>query len=325
MTNEGRTRTVWMLVSWLSVILLIIIGFKLYPMNKKWQKIQDRSSQVKFGTDEDLESVITFLETRLKDRGKFQFQLDNTPMRITNVLFLTDGSGRRLRRDRSAVRVSMVYQRENHFQAQISYRGKTVTAKSGDHLMELGEILMIDQSRVIIKNEGKIMAYPAPGSDLEKPIELQNYVLPKTPEKKIGVPKTASLKELKTSKGQLVEILPEINIDNSETDLKPGLKKAPALIKLSNKSSKNSRIETPAFERDPNWKKTIQLSLGTIQFELSGKPAGNTFEALKEKAITNGLKDEIFNKQFEEIGFFEFQKYLENNQETIFALIEKNN
>ena len=41
MTNEGRARTVWMLISWLSLILLVIIGFKLYPLNKKWAKIQD--------------------------------------------------------------------------------------------------------------------------------------------------------------------------------------------------------------------------------------------------------------------------------------------
>ncbi|MBT3589626.1 MAG: hypothetical protein HOK52_05905 [Candidatus Marinimicrobia bacterium] len=313
MTNEGRARTVWMLISWLSLILLVIIGFKLYPLNKKWAKIQDRSSQVEFGTDEDLEDVITFLETRLKDRGKFQFQLDNTPLRITNVLFLTDGSGRRLRRDRSAVRVSMIYQRENYFQAQLSYRGKTVTAKSGDFLVELGKVLMIDQSRVIIENEGKIMAYPAPGSDLEKPTELIDFVLPESSKKKIELPKkpiTALVQPAKEEK-----VVPKSSaIKENE----------PIIVTETVNQPENNSIESSTWVNDPEWKKTIQLSLGTIQSELSGKPAEKTFEALKIKAQEKGISDEIFNKQFDEIGFYQFQAYLEKNQETVLSLIEKN-
>ncbi len=322
MTNEGRTRTVWMLVSWLSVILLVIIGFKLYPMNKKWSKIQDRSSQVEFGTDEDLEDVIAFLETRLKDRGKFQFQLDNTPLRITNVLFLTDGAGRRLRRDRSAVRVSMVYQRENHFQAQLSYRGKTVTAKSGDYFIELGKILLIDQSRVIVENEGKIMAYPAPGSELEKPTELIDFVLPEKPKKKLEPPKIVE-KVVPTK-----SVIAHVEITQEEKGLpKPFVMEddEPAMDETPSDELDNLITESKVPTNDPEWKKSIQLSLGTIQFELSGKPAGNTFEALKAIAQENGHSHEIFNKQFDEIGFFQFQDYLEKNQETVLSLIEKNN
>ena len=43
-------------------------------------------------------------------------------MLLTNVLALADGSGRRVKRNRNAIRVALVYQRDDHFQAQINYR-----------------------------------------------------------------------------------------------------------------------------------------------------------------------------------------------------------
>ena len=178
MTSSGRTRTVWMLVAWMSVLSLVVIAFKLYPMNEKWGRVQSRSSQVEFGTDEDLESVIGFLETRLEERGEYIFSIENTPMRITNVLFLTDGSGRRLRRDKNAIRVSMIYQSENRFYTQLSYRGKSFTASPGDTFDELGHVIWIDQPQVIVKNEGKPMSYPAPGSEETTPKELKDFVVP---------------------------------------------------------------------------------------------------------------------------------------------------
>ena len=42
----------------------------------------------------------------------FQFRIENTPMLLTNVLGLADGSGRRVKRNRNAIRVAFVYQRD---------------------------------------------------------------------------------------------------------------------------------------------------------------------------------------------------------------------
>ena len=72
----------------------------IYPMNKKYSKINDRSKNIKFGTDEELENVIGFLENRLEDRNLYRFTIDKEPMMLTNVLSLADGSGRRARRNR---------------------------------------------------------------------------------------------------------------------------------------------------------------------------------------------------------------------------------
>ncbi len=324
MTNEGRTRTVWMLVAWMSALSLFIIAFKLYPMNTKWKKVHERSSQVEFGTDKDLEDVISFLETRLEDRGRYTFDLDNTPMRITNVLFLTDGSGRRLRRDRSAVRVSMVYQRENHFQAQLSYRGKTVTAQEGESYPEIGKIILIDQSRVVVKNEGKMMAYPAPGSDLDKPTEIQNIALPKHLKK-----------ETKNAENKKRIIVPSVkepvvtSVKKGEVETNKPKTKTPIHIGSTPKKEKvilpQPKKESSVLAMHSDWKKDIQIALGTLQYELSGKPAGNTFEALKSVAREKGVIEEIFQKEFDEIGYLNFQSYLESHQETILSLIKEVN
>ena len=69
---------------------------------------------MQFGTDEELENVIAFLEKRLEERNNYQFMIQQEPMMLTNVLSL-DGSGRRSRRNKSALRVALIYQRENNF------------------------------------------------------------------------------------------------------------------------------------------------------------------------------------------------------------------
>ena len=113
-----RSKTVWNLVVGIAIFSLIASGFKLLPMNKKYAKINSRSKNIKFGTDEELENVIGFLENRLEDRNLYRFMIDKEPMMLTNVLSLADGTGRRARRNRSAIRVALIYQRNNNFQAQ---------------------------------------------------------------------------------------------------------------------------------------------------------------------------------------------------------------
>ena len=106
-----RSVTIWNLLVGLTIVSLIATGFKLFPMNKKYNRIKARSSNVQFGTDKELENIIGFLESRLEERSKFQFQIENSPMMLTNVLSLADGSGKRARRNRNALRVALVYQR----------------------------------------------------------------------------------------------------------------------------------------------------------------------------------------------------------------------
>ena len=122
-----RSVTIWNLLVGFTILSLIATSFKLFPMNSKYNRLRDASKNLQFGTDKELENIISYLEERLEDRSEFQFRIENTPMLLTNVLGLADGSGRRVKRNRNAIRVAFVYQRDDNFQAQIDYRGKAFT------------------------------------------------------------------------------------------------------------------------------------------------------------------------------------------------------
>ena len=158
-----RSVTIWNLLVGFTIISLIATSFKLFPMNKKYNRLKQASEDLKFGTDKELENIISYLEERLQDRSDFKFMIDNTPMMLTNVLALADGSGRRIKRNRNAIRVAFIYQRDTNFQAQIDYRGKAFTVSVGDTLPNIGTVDLIDGKQVIIKTNSGTKSYPAPG------------------------------------------------------------------------------------------------------------------------------------------------------------------
>jgi hypothetical protein len=160
---SDRSVTIWNLLVGFTIVSLIATSFTLFPMNKKYNRVKERSSNLQFGTDKELEDIIAYLEERLELRSEFQFVIENTPMMLTNVLALADGSGRRVKRNRNAVRVALVYQRDEHFQAQIDYRGQAFTVSVGDTIPNVGTVNMIDGSQVVIKTAEGLKAYPAPG------------------------------------------------------------------------------------------------------------------------------------------------------------------
>jgi len=162
---SDRSNTIWNLLIGFTILSLLAISFKLFPMNKKYNRLKARSSNLQFGTDKELENIITYLEERLEARSEFQFVMENTPMMLTNVLTLADGSGRRNKRSRSALRVAFVYQREDYFQAQIDYRGQIYTVAVGDTIPLVGKIDLIDAKQVVINTSSGLKTYPTPGNE----------------------------------------------------------------------------------------------------------------------------------------------------------------
>ena len=159
-----RSVTIWNLLIGFTIVSIIAMSFKLYPMNKKFNRLQKRSAKKQTEViDKELTSIISYLETRLEERSKFKFTIENTPMLLTNVLSLADGGGRKARRNRNAIRVAFVYQREEHFQAQIDYRGKAFTVSIGDTIPNIGKIELIDGTQVVIQTSSGEKSYPAPG------------------------------------------------------------------------------------------------------------------------------------------------------------------
>ena len=168
---SDRSNTIWNLLVGFTVLSLLAISFKLFPMNKKYSRLKARSSNVQFGTDKELENIITFLEDRLENRSEFKFSIENTPMMLTNVLTLAEGAGRRNKRSRNAIRVAFVYQREEHFQAQIDYRGQIFTVAVGDTIPMVGKVDLIDSKQVVIKTDNGLKTYPTPGNEPISKIE----------------------------------------------------------------------------------------------------------------------------------------------------------
>ena len=116
---SDRSVTIWNLLVGFTILSLVATSFKLLPMNSKYNRLREAAADLQFGTDKELENIISYLEDRLEDRSNYNFKVENTPMLLTNVLPLADGSGRRVKRNRNAVRVALVYQRDDLFQAQI--------------------------------------------------------------------------------------------------------------------------------------------------------------------------------------------------------------
>ena len=166
-----RSNTIWKLLITFALLSIVAGGFSLYPKNKKYRKIVAKSART-FGTDKELENVIEYLEKRLEQRGYYQFSLEKQPMRLTNVLTLADGSGPSSSTSRSALRVSMIYQSQKKFQAQLNYRGKIYTVSSGEGIPTLGQVVHIDEKQVVMKRENKILSYPAPGTDRQNALEI---------------------------------------------------------------------------------------------------------------------------------------------------------
>ena len=52
-----RSVTIWNLVVGFSIVSIIAMSFKLFPMNKKFIRLKDRSADLQFGTDKELENI----------------------------------------------------------------------------------------------------------------------------------------------------------------------------------------------------------------------------------------------------------------------------
>ncbi len=160
---SDRSITIWNLLVGFTILSLVATSFKLFPMNSKYGRLKAAAEDLQFGTDKELENIISYLEERLEERSNYVFNIENTPMLLTNVLALADGSGRRVKRNRNAIRVALVYQRDDHFQAQINYRGKAFTVSVGDELPNIGIVKEIDGRQVTIGTSSGMKSYPAPG------------------------------------------------------------------------------------------------------------------------------------------------------------------
>ncbi len=155
-----RNQTIWTLLLILSLIFIALNGFRLYPIYKKYKRIERRAQNVQIGTDKELENTIEYLEDRLEKRNLYEFALENKPLNLQNVLYLYDSQGRRIRfKDSKKLRVTAVFTGGNKPHALIYYRDMNHTVAIGDSIAD-GEVVWIDEEEVVVSKELKEIHYP---------------------------------------------------------------------------------------------------------------------------------------------------------------------
>ncbi|NQV38448.1 MAG: hypothetical protein HQ509_10650 [Candidatus Marinimicrobia bacterium] len=155
-----RNQTIWTLLVVLALLFIILNGFKLYPIQKKFRRIESRAQNVQIGTDKELENTIEYLEARLEDRNKYIFDLKNEPLNLQNVLYLYDAQGRRLKyKDTKKLRITAVFTGGTKPHALINYRDMNYTVAMGDSIAD-GEIVWIDEEEVVLSKDNKEIHYP---------------------------------------------------------------------------------------------------------------------------------------------------------------------
>ena len=145
-----RQKTIWVIILLLTFLSVVLAGVKLYPVADKWHEAVERAENLRIGTDEELENIINFLENRLKKRLQYEFTMEKDPMRLTNVIYLTDAGGRRMSNRRTAqVEVKHIITNGKNRYAGIQYRGQNLTLVEGDSV-DGGEIVSIIRDGVIL-------------------------------------------------------------------------------------------------------------------------------------------------------------------------------
>ena len=61
---SDRSVTIWNLRVGFTIVSLDATSIKLFPMNKKYNHVKARSSNLQFGTDKELEDIISYLEEK---------------------------------------------------------------------------------------------------------------------------------------------------------------------------------------------------------------------------------------------------------------------
>ncbi len=172
--SNSREKTIWVILVLISIVSIAAAGFKLFPINNHWKQARTRAENVQFGADKQLEGVIDFLEERLKGRNSFQFAIEKEPLRLTNVLYLTDAQGRMLRyRDKNKLRVTYVIDGINNRYAGIQYMGENFTVVVGDSVAG-GEVVWINADEVVIVKGNDEYHFFVTGLIQEEEVTLKN-------------------------------------------------------------------------------------------------------------------------------------------------------
>lgn len=169
----SRDRTIWVILVGMTLLSLIFMATRAIPLNSKWRAANERAENIQFGTDRELEEVIEYLESRLRSRNDYIFALEEEPLRLTNVLFLTDAYGRPLRYRRTGkLRVTAIIDGQTQ-RAIVNYKDRNFVVTVGDSVGK-GEVVWIDSEEVIIVEDNKELHFQVSGLTPEEDMTSKN-------------------------------------------------------------------------------------------------------------------------------------------------------
>ncbi|MBT5269304.1 MAG: hypothetical protein HOL70_07665, partial [Candidatus Marinimicrobia bacterium] len=132
---DRRTRFFWSLTIMAGVVIFVMEVFALRDIRSDREDILRDAANISIGTDEELERVISELETELEERASFKFTLKNNPMKLNKVVFLTDEMGRLIQSmQANTIRVSGLYMNFDPPRATVEFQQKESQVKVGDVL-----------------------------------------------------------------------------------------------------------------------------------------------------------------------------------------------
>ncbi len=163
---NDRSNAVWGIAIVLALLSVLFASLKLYPVYNKWQYAVMRAQNTNIGTDKELENVIGFLEDRLKYRLDYEFSLEKEPMRLTNVVYLIDASGKRISGKRtSKIKVTHVINGKEKY-AGIYFKGQNFNVVEGDSLAG-GRVKNIGKFGITVEKQGQDVFYDVETTSLD--------------------------------------------------------------------------------------------------------------------------------------------------------------
>lgn len=130
-----RAQFLWNVLVTIAVVVVLLAGYQLYSMNEDVQRYARTAENEQFGTDADLDLLITYLEANLQKRELFTFRIRNKPVLLSNVIFLNEDLA--AANQRNIIRVSAIIggipQSNNNHQSD-NHKPETFVKTVGDNI-----------------------------------------------------------------------------------------------------------------------------------------------------------------------------------------------
>jgi len=165
-----RSQFLWNVLVGVAVLVLLVTGYRFNNVREQVTRYGHMTEKSQLGTDQELDSLITYLENNLLKRESYHFSLRNEPMLLSNVILLSDelAAGRQ----RDIIRVSAIVGGSKAI-ALVQYHGQTYRLMVGDTLAG-GKVIDIKPEAMVLYKHNRRMTFPVIGLKMS-PEEAEKY------------------------------------------------------------------------------------------------------------------------------------------------------